>query len=425
MKSILIALFAGIVACAPFQPAPAADAVTYKEKVLWSFGSSTDGRYPSSLIAVNGVLYGTTSGGGQGCNGNGCGVVFSIDPATGTEKVLYSFCSKANCADGAIPAAGLINFKGMLYGTTEIGGAVTSTCSNGCGTVFSFDPSTGTETVVYAFCLQEGCADGALPTASLTAEGGELYGTTESGGTQSGGTVFSLAPDTGVETMLHSFCSQQNCADGYVPYAGVIAMHGVLYGTTAYGGAAACTGSGCGTVFSVDPKTGVEAVLHSFLGGADGQQPFDGLTNLNGTLYGTTFFGGQPGCLGTGCGTVFSLDPSTGAESVLYAFCQEQNCPDGALPSARLIAAKGTLYGTTAYGGRTGCPQTGNCGTAFSVDPDTGVETVLYAFCSEKKCKDGWGPDTSLTAVHGKLYGTTKQGGAYGYGVAFALIKAR
>ena len=423
MKSVLIALFAGIVACAAFQ---AADAATQKEKVLWSFGSGADGRYPSNLIAVNGVLYGTASGGGgQGCNGNGCGVVFSIDPATGTEKVLYAFCSKANCTDGAIPGAGLINLNGILYGTTVIGGAVTSTCSNGCGTLFSLDPNTGVETVVYAFCPQEGCTDGASPSGSLVAARGELYGTTESGGTQSGGTVFSLAPDTGVEKVLHSFCNQQNCTDGYVPSAGVIAVSGILYGTTAYGGAASCTGSGCGTVFSIDPKSGVETVLHSFLGGADGQEPFSGLTNLNGTLYGTTFFGGQPGCTGAGCGTVFSLDPGTSAEHVLYAFCQEQNCPEGALPWAGLMASKGSLYGTTAYGGRTGCPQTGNCGTVFSVDPDTGAETVLYAFCSQKKCKDGWGPETGLTAVHGRLYGTTNQGGAYGYGVAFALTKTR
>src|SRR6185312_2310327 len=140
MKPILIALFAGIVACGAFQSAVAADTVADKEKVLWSFGSGADGRYPSALISVDGMLYGTTNSGGQGCNGNGCGVVFSIDPATGAEKVLYSFCSKANCADGAIPDGGLINLNGMLYGTTEIGGAVTSTCTSGCGTVFSFDP---------------------------------------------------------------------------------------------------------------------------------------------------------------------------------------------------------------------------------------------------------------------------------------------
>src|SRR5262249_4194358 len=153
-KKMKAALFALLVACGALQPALAAEPVSYKQKVLWSFGSGADGRYPSNLIAVNGVLYGTTSGGGEGCNGNGCGRVFSIAPATGTEKVLYTFCSQTNCTDGAVPAAGLISRKGMLYGTTEIGGAVSSTCSSGCGTVFSLNPTTGAQTVLYAFCAQ-------------------------------------------------------------------------------------------------------------------------------------------------------------------------------------------------------------------------------------------------------------------------------
>lgn len=422
MKAILIALVAGFFACGALPPTSAAEAATYQEKVLLSFTGGADGRYPSDLIAGKGMLYGTTSGGGQGCNGNGCGVVFSIDPATGAEQVIYSFCGKANCTDGALPAAGLINLKGTLYGTTEIGGAASSNCSSGCGTVFSLNPKTGAETVLYSFCRQADCADGGFPTAGLVAVGGTLYGTAEDGGAQDGGAVFSLDPHTGVETVLYSFCSQVNCRDGRLPSARLISVNGTLYGTTAYGGT--CAGAGCGTVFSIDPTSGAETVLHSFLGGADGQEPFDGLMSLNGTLYGTTFFGGEPGCLRDGCGTVFSVDPGTGTESVLYAFCQQQNCPDGALPRASLIDVKGTLYGTTAYGGRTGCPQTGDCGTVFSIDPDTGKQKVLYAFCSQKKCKDGWAPQANLTAVNGVLYGTTQQGGAHGYGTVFALTKS-
>ena len=91
---------------------------------LHSFTASGDGQYPeqTDLIAVNGTLFGTTVGGGayNNCNlrGAGCGTVFSLDLGTGAETVLYSFCQQDNCADGANPLAGLTDVRGMLYGTT-------------------------------------------------------------------------------------------------------------------------------------------------------------------------------------------------------------------------------------------------------------------------------------------------------------------
>lgn len=71
---------------------------------------------------------------------------------------------------------------------------------------------------------------------------------------------------------------------------------------------------------------------------------------MKGTLYGITALGGNNSCV-YGCGTVFSLDPNTGVEKVLYSFCSQQNCTDGGRPFASLIDLKGTLYGTTTYGG--------------------------------------------------------------------------
>jgi uncharacterized repeat protein (TIGR03803 family) len=417
MKAVSIALLAGMLGCALVQPGRAAEAAKFHEKILWSFGSGKDGQYPSAgLIDVKGTLYGTTTGGGSaGCGGSGCGTVFSIDPDTGAEKVLYSFCSQQNCADGANPDGGLIAVNAVLYGTTQVGGA------NGSGTVYALDPKTGAEKVIYSFCALAHCTDGEYPSAGLVDVNGALYGTTEGGGSDDSGTVFVLDPDTGAETVRHSFCTLENCADGAYPAAALLAVSGTLYSTTPYGGGSTCEGSGCGTVFSLDTKTGAETVLHSFAGGADGQEPFAGLIDVNGTLYGTTFFGGQAGCSRDGCGTAFSVDPGTGAESVVYAFCQQQYCPDGALPYAGLLGEKGKLYGTTAYGGRTGCPQTGDCGTVFSVDPATGAEDVLYEFCNRKNCTDGWSPEASLIVVKGTLYGTTSEGGAHGHGTVFAL----
>jgi uncharacterized repeat protein (TIGR03803 family) len=115
-----------------------------------------------------------------------------------TYSVLYSFCSSANCADGELPQAGLIqDAAGNLYGTTTAGGGNSnSSCgSNGCGTVFKLD-STGQETVLYSFCSAANCTDGAAPQAGLIQDDtGNLYGTTSVGGTNGrGGTVFKITP---------------------------------------------------------------------------------------------------------------------------------------------------------------------------------------------------------------------------------------
>jgi uncharacterized repeat protein (TIGR03803 family) len=154
-------------------------------------------------------------------------------------------------------------------------------------------------------------------------------------------------------------------SDGARPLAGLINVNGTLYGTTVQGGGEGCYKSfGCGTVFSVTPS-GQETVLHAFTGGSDGANPKAGLIDVNGTLYGTTFHGGDTKCngrSGVGCGTVFSITPS-GAETVLHGFTGP---PDGAWPAAGLRDVNGTLYGTTAEGGtpggcRLGHPKIG-CG---------------------------------------------------------------
>lgn len=239
MKVVSIALFATI-ACASALPVLGADPVTYKEKDLYSFCSRqncTDGAGPGGgLIAINGLLYGTTSEGGDStqCNGSGCGTVFSVDPVSGAETVLYSFCPKRNCDDGAYPAAGLLTVNGILYGSTSGGGAFGGTmCPFGCGTVFSLDPATGTETVLYSFCHDKDvCADGAAPYAGLIAVNGVLYGTTSEGGVAGCandygcGTVFGIDPGTGTETMLYPFCSQTNCTDGSWPGGGLLSIEG-------------------------------------------------------------------------------------------------------------------------------------------------------------------------------------------------------
>jgi uncharacterized repeat protein (TIGR03803 family) len=340
--------------------------------------------------------------------------VFSVDPGTGAEKVVHSFCRQLFCPDGAEPFdAGVIDVRGTLYGTAYDGGG-TGCDGYGCGTVYSLDPGTGALKVFYSFAGSP--ADGAYPQGDLIAVKDIIYGITQGGGAEGMGTVFALDPKEGAENVLYSFCGERNCTDGFNP-RGLIDVNSAVYGTTLQGGAYNCgDGQGCGTVFSLDPTTGAETVLHSFGNGADGWYPYAGLTPVNGMLYGTTAGGGITGCGGSGCGTVFSIDPGTGAETVLYSFCGRQNCADGANPYANLIDVKGVLYGTTAAGGNAACGGPG-CGTAFSINPSTGAETVLYSFHGGT---DGAGPN-GLINLKSALYGTTAGGGAHGDGTVFAL----
>lgn len=295
------------------------------EKVLHSFGNGTDGIAPtSSLIDVNGTLYGTTAFGGGYCVADGttgCGTVFSVAP-TDTEQVLYRF---GGGSDGAVPYAGLIDVKGALYGTTAYGGDVTS--RTGLGTVFKIGKN-GEEQVLHNF----GFSDGWHPEASLIDVNGVLYGTTDQGGKRDGdGTVFSITAK-GAEQVLHSFRRRAGR-----PLAALVDVAGKLYGTTEFGGK-----FDDGVVFEIG-NDGKMKPLHTFGGGSDGVNPTAALIDVNGTLYGTTVLGGA-----YGYGTVFSITPE-GTEQVLYSFAGYPS--DGENPWGGLVEVNGTLYGTTSFGG--------------------------------------------------------------------------
>jgi len=148
----------------------------------------------------------------------------------------------------------------------------------------------GGEQTLYNFFLDEGYPQGGL----ILDESGDLYGTTDSGGSADAGTIFEINA-AGQETVLYFFSSG---AAGALPYAGVIRDGaGNLYGTAAAGGA------GWGVVYELS-SAGVETVLYSFTG-KDGANPATPLLRTsNGHLYGTTQLGGLHGG-----GVVFEIEP--------------------------------------------------------------------------------------------------------------------
>ena len=349
-------------------------------QTIYTFKGVPDGAVPvGALLTLNGVLYGTTNYGGDNgkdCSpGEGCGTIYQVE--SGQESVIYRFQVQAN---GLRPYAGLTDVNGTLYGTTQEGG------THNDGTVFAFSTS-GSLKVLFSF---DG-SDGGFPRAQLTNVNGVLYGTTYLGGATGVGTVFSITTG-GTEKVLYSF---QGGADGAEPLGALIGVNGKLYGTTLSGGT-----HNDGTVFAIGTK-GNEEVLHSFAGGrSDGSEPFAGLTDLDGALYGTT---NQAGAHGDG--TVFKITTS-GTENTIYSF---QGGTDGANPFAGLTLLTGQLYGVASHGG------SNNNGTIYTVTA-SGAEKVLYNFGGTS---DGRHPYANLTVNGSALYGTTNSGGTYEKGTVF------
>jgi uncharacterized repeat protein (TIGR03803 family) len=361
-------------------------AQTYTESVIYSFGHGVDGNEPLFSGVVRdaaGNLYGTTIAGGTFSGGT----VFKVDQS-GKETVLHNFFGGR---DGEKPYAGLVrDAAGRLYGTTYNGGNQNSTCSSGCGVVFEIDLY-GHEKILHRF---SGTPDGAIPVGGLILDSaGNLYGTTEMGGTAGAGTVFKVNA-SGAETVLYSF---GGTSDGGYPQASLVRdTAGNLYGTTSNGGP-----GGFGTVFRLD-SSGHETVLYSFSGGSDGSNPMARLLRgPNGDLFGTTFLGGT-----YGGGTVFKVD-ANGNESVLHAFNN-----DGAYPESPLVRdSQGDMYGATIQGDL-------GSGTVFKITPQ-GAFSVLYGFLGQA---DGGAPAGPLLLDSaGNIYGTTSSGGTTGNGTVFKL----
>ena len=381
-----------------------------KESVLHRFrNGGNDGlaAYGRVISDSAGNLYGTTAFGGT----SGEGIVFELmnprAPDGGTETILYNF---SGGSDGSQPYGGLIfDSAGNLYGTTYQGG------TSNAGAVYQLTPGqsgTWTENVLYSFA---GGADGLGPQSDLNFDqAGNLYGTTNNGGSPGNGIVFQLTPPTErggmwTETVLHRFMTKEATS----PRAAVIFdKKGSLYGTLANDGA-----FGAGGVFRLKPpaaKGGVwkEETLYTFTGGTDGFGPLCRLILLRGKLYGTTVIGG-----GSGVGTVFELSPPVNhhgawTETTIHTFACGS---DGCYPWAGLtMDRKGTFYGTTQFGG---LPSNG--GTVFELKQLGGIWTqgVVFSF---KYSNNQLSAAGLLLDAWGTLYGTTI-GSGMNAGMVFKL----
>ena len=402
MRISFVVALAFVVALTSFTFVSAASAQTFSN--IYSFDGNVGLQLWGGVILDKaGNLYGTAMFGGT----FGAGIVYELSPngSNWTETTLYAFTGGA---DGGAPEAGLVmDTAGNLYGST--------TGFNGSnGTVFELSPvGGGTWTYKLLHSFGNG-TDGIGPAGNLIFDGaGNLYGATTSGGTTMHGTVFELIPDgTGgwTESILYNF---QGGSDGLGPMGGLVFdTKGNLFGTTQMGGS-----SKQGTIYKLSLVNGTwqETVLTS-LNKNTGYFPETGLAidNKN-RLYAITLKGGPGPAAGP---TVIELAPTangTFTKKVIYVF--GTNPGDGGLPEAALtVGPNGSLYGTTLTGGNQPCL----CGTVFELTHGTNgtwTETILHNFTT----LNGDEPrSTPVFDTAGNLYGTSKYGASF-FGSVFKI----
>jgi uncharacterized repeat protein (TIGR03803 family) len=428
-----VALFTATLGATP------ADAAEFR--VLHSFCKAfncVDGYSPSESLALDesGNLYGTAQGGAHDS-----GIVFElVAPIAGNKwryKVLYHFCARSNCADGASPDEStlVIDTAGNIYGTTSGGGA-----GNNAGTVFKLSPPVKGNhwrlQTLYSFCVKvSSCHDGQNPGSGLTYAGlnqhlpydgsSPLFGATTSGGGRFSGVAYSMTPlGTGKwrEHVLYAFCHHGTsaCSNGRDPaFQLTLDAHGNLYGNTWFGGVL-----GDGVAFKLSPDGGhermTETVLYNFCDFcSESGTTLSGLTlDGDGNMFGASWRGGTGAHCPSpqACGLIYRI-AQDGSETIAYAFCALPNCQDGSEPlnqGGLLMDTTGALYGTTGLGG------THSVGTVFRFNGTT-LET-LHNFCGEKDCVDGSFPRGGVIEdASNQIFGTTQYGGAYNGGTVFEL----
>ncbi len=392
----------------------------WTQTVLYSFTGGSDGGYPQANVTLDtaGNIYGISGRGGILDKG----AVFELTPngrGGWNETVLHSF---AGGNDGEYPYLTVtLDNAGNVYGASYSGGAP------GYGIAFELSPASGTwiENILHTFT---GGTDGGYPTSLVLDSKGNVYGSAETGGVGTNGLVFELSPTGGVwtEKVLYDFAGG---SDGYEPGPLLMDGAGNLFGTTNAGGSGATCGIpnvGCGTVFELVGQSGSwnKGILYNFSNPQStgfSISPSLSIFDRVGNLYGISYYGGSnPNCY-NGCGTVFELSPASGGqwtEGQLYNFSVGNG---GSNPVGGLaLGSEGQLYGSNSLGG--GTQLNGTVFALRAAGVGSWTLTTLYDF----PFSDGAAPYTSLLpSGSDTFYGTTSYGGTYDVGSVFKLTTAR
>ena len=326
------------------------------------------------VFGPGGLLYGSTSQGGvQDCSNlgyPGCGVVYTLQPSatacttalcSWTESLIHQFSNLQT--DGYYPAGSLaFDQAGNVYGATAFGGERGDCLGYGCGTVFQLTRSGSgwVKTTLADYNFYDGDPS-ILYSGLIIDRAGNLYGSSEEGGSQGNGTVFELSRSGSgwTTTILHNFSFG---GEGQ-PIGGLVMDNaGNIYGTTSYGG----SGDG-GVVFQLSPSNGgwSYSIIANLVGGASSSGPQGSLAmDAAGNLYGTTYNEGA-----FQCGNVFKLTPSGGQWN--FTDLHDFTCGnDGGYPAAGVtLDGSGNLFGTTSNFGPSGTCSGHGCGVVWEITP--------------------------------------------------------
>jgi uncharacterized repeat protein (TIGR03803 family) len=269
-----------------------------------------------------------------------------------------------------------------------------------------------TTKVAYSFAGDE---DGEYPSTELAIDSaGNLYGTSVQGGDFGGGTVFQLTPSgqSWTHTVLYNFTGG---ADGGQPYGGVtLDAQGNLYGSAVVGGTGHACEDGCGVAYKLTKSgnTWTQTVLHNFTGGNDGSGPGGRLTlDQNGDLYGMTPTGGA-----FGLGVIYQLRYQSGTWKMRVIHTFTGGTDGGTASAGRLLLVAGHLYGVATVGGTYGQ------GVAFRLGINQAGKWELKTLYAFKGAPDAGFPYGGLVFDGvGNLYGTTYYDGANDLGAVYQL----
>jgi uncharacterized repeat protein (TIGR03803 family) len=272
---------------------------------IYSFNPTVDGLsanpYSGITFDASGNIWGTTKNGGV--DGHGSIYELTTNGSGGyatQDTVFYSFTGGT---DGKNPYAGFLSANGVFYGMTRQGGLQSGGASTGNGTIYEYTPGATSITTLYTFT---GEPDGREANASLIMDtNGDLIGLTQEGGTANKGLLFELAKSgSGFATSITSLASFTGTANGQYPWGSpIIDSKGDIFGTTEVGGSNAL-----GEVWELPAGSTTLSILHTFTGNPDGANPFAGVRmDSQGDLFGTTEAGGNS----AGDGTIFEISSTT------------------------------------------------------------------------------------------------------------------
>ena len=301
---------------------------------FYNFSGGANGAGPvgALILGADGNFYGTTYAGGV----SNCGTIFRI-----STNAAFTQLAQFSTTNGANPIVALVQgTNGSFCGTTKYGGPYPNTTSGGTGYGVIFQVTTnGALSTPVLF----NSTNGANASALVSGRNGDFYGTTEWGGSIASfhlgfGTVFRLNPD-GTFTNLYIFSGGN---DGGFPIAGLAqGDDGNFYGTTQSGGA-----HSLGSVFQITPG-GQFTNLYPFTGSSDGGYPIGGLVQgSDGNFYGTTYLGGS-----LGYGTVYEMTPGGNLTPLFSFTGAGGLYPGAHSQSSLVQGSDGNFYGTTYGGG--------------------------------------------------------------------------